>query len=205
MTYFPTGDIFDLSTNDNYLTKGISVMENKKIANIKKASGITAKVLNVIKIILIVGIVLGIVGGISVMAFRSDDGKRIEVFGKPVTVHGLVNTDNMKVEGFDFVEMFGIEDPFINAGINCFCAAVICALTLVVIMYLQNVFVEIEKSDTPFKTAILSKIKIAGIIVTVITLSSSIGIAAIVGLSFWCVYCIFDYGLELQKSADETL
>ena len=45
-------------------------MENKKIENIKKASGVTAKVLNVIKVILIVGLVLCIVGGITTMCFR---------------------------------------------------------------------------------------------------------------------------------------
>ena len=205
MTYCSEGVIFGLSINDNFLTKGIIIMENAKIANIKKASGITVKVLNVIKVILIVGIVMCVVGGISVMGIRSKDGKQIEVFGKTITIHNMVDIGSLKVDGFDFVEMLDIEDPFTKAGINCFCAAVICTLALVAVIYLRNTFIEIEKSDTPFKAEILSKIRIAGILVTVITLSSSIGVAAFVGLSFWCVYCIFDYGMELQKSADETL
>ena len=180
-------------------------MENKKIANIKKASGVTAKVLNVIKVILIVAIVLCIVGGISVMAVRTSEGEKIELFGKTITVHNMIEIGDLEVKGFDFVEMLGIESPFRKAGVNCFCAAAICALAMVVVIFLKNTFTEIEKSDTPFKPEILSKIRVTGILVTVITMVSSIGIAAIVGLSFWCVYCIFDYGLELQKSADETL
>ncbi len=180
-------------------------MENKKITNIKKASGVTAKVLNVIKVILIVAIVLCIVGGISVMVVRTSDGEKIELFGKTITVHNMVDLGDLQVKGFDFVEMLGIESPFRKAGVNCFCAAAICALALVAVIYLKDTFAEIEKSETPFKPEILSKIKVTGILVTIITSASSIGVAAIVGLSFWCVYCIFDYGLELQKSADETL
>ena len=180
-------------------------MENQKIANIKKASGITAKVLNVIKVILIVGLVLCIVGGISVMCIRSKDGTSIEIFGKTITVHNAVELGDMEVEGFDFVDAFDIQDPFVKAGVNCFCAALICALALVAVIIIRSAFTEIEKSDTPFKTEIMKKIRTAGILVTVITLAESVGTAAIVGLSFWCVYCIFDYGLELQKSADETL
>ncbi|MCR5686353.1 MAG: hypothetical protein K6G81_13230 [Lachnospiraceae bacterium] len=180
-------------------------MENSKIANIKKVSGITAKVLNVIKVVLIVGLVMCIVGGISVMCIRSKDGNSIEIFGKTVTVHSGVELGNMQIEGFGFLEAFDIEDPFVKAGLNCFCAAVLCALALVAVIIIRSAFTEIEKSDTPFKAEIMQKIKIAGILVTIITLADSVGTAAIVGLTFWCVYCIFDYGMELQKSADETL
>ena len=180
-------------------------MENKKIENIKKASGVTAKVLNVIKVILIVGLVLCIVGGITTMCFRTKDGTSVEVFGKTIKVHRLVDFSDLDVRGFDIVEVFGIEDMFVKAGLNCFVAAIMCGLALAAVIVIRSAFVEIEKSDTPFKAEIMKKVKIAGIVVTALTLSTSIGTAAIVGLSFWCVYCIFDYGLELQKSADETL
>jgi len=180
-------------------------MENSKIANIKKASSVTAKVLNVIKVILIVGLVMCIVGGISVMCIRSKDGNTIEIFGKTVTVHSGVDIGNMEVDGFDFINDLDIEDPFVKAGVNCFCAAILCALAIAAVVVIRSAFTEIENSDTPFKPEIMKKVKIAGILVTIITLSESVGTAAIVGLSFWCIYCIFDYGLELQKCADETL
>ena len=48
-------------------------MENEKIRQIKKAAGITAKVLNVLKIIAIVVIVLSIVSGIA--ATKATNGR----------------------------------------------------------------------------------------------------------------------------------
>ena len=72
-------------------------------------------------------------------------------------------------------------------------------------MILKNVFTTIENSETPFNENVLNKVKIAGILVTILTFAKSLGIAVKVGLSFWCVYCILDYGVELQKNEDETL
>ena len=54
-------------------------MENTKIARIKKAAGVTATVLNVVKIILIVGMVMTLVAGVTVMGFRmGPEGKTVE-------------------------------------------------------------------------------------------------------------------------------
>jgi hypothetical protein len=181
-------------------------MENTKIERIKKSAGVTAKVLNVIKTILIVGLVLAFVGGISVMCFRiGDEGKSIEVFGKKIVVHNMVSFGDLSVESFDFVNMFDIEDPFLKAGVNCFFAAFMIVMVLVCVILIRKTFTTIEKSDTPFTPEVLRRIRITGILVTIIVLSASIGIAAVVGLTFWCIYTIFDYGVELQKDADETL
>ena len=181
-------------------------MENSKIEKIKKSAGITAKVLKAVSIILMVGMILAMVGGITTMCLRvGDEGKTVEVFGKSITVHGMVNFADLSIHRFDILEGLDIQDPFILAGLNCFCAAVICALAMVAVILLKRTFTSIETSDTPFKPEILQKIRLTGILVTIITLTSSIGIAAIVGLTFWCLYCIFDYGTELQKDADETL
>ena len=185
-------------------------MENEKIIRIKKAAGVTSKVLNVIRIVLIVGTVLCLVGGTLTMCIRQKDSS-VELFGKSIVVHNLITVDgsigngSLSVTGFDVIERLGIEDPCVKAGLNCFVAAFLCGLALFAVIVLRDTFGEIEKSDTPFKQDILKKIRLTGIIITAITLSSSIGIAAIVGLAFWCIYCIFDYGTELQKEADETL
>lgn len=181
-------------------------MENTKIARIKKAAGVTATVLNVVKIILIVGMVMTLVAGVTVMGFRmGPEGKTVEVFGREIVVHGLVDFGDLKVDGFGFLDIFHIEDPFVLAGLNCFCATVVIAAAMVAVILLRSVFVAVKESDTPFKSEILGKLKIAAVIVTVIVLMESLGIAVIVALSFWCIYCVFDYGIELQKSADETL
>ena len=181
-------------------------MENSKLEKIRKSAGVTATVLSVIKTILIVGLVMAVAAGISVMCLRTgDEGKTVEVFGKKITVHNMVSVGDLSVESFDFLDMFNIEDPFVLAGVNCFVAAVLIALVLIAVILLRRTFTSIQKSDTPFKPEILRSIKLTGILVTVIVLTSSIGIAAVVGLAFWCVYTIFDYGIELQTDADETL
>ncbi|MBR1852420.1 MAG: hypothetical protein IJ794_04490, partial [Lachnospiraceae bacterium] len=148
------------------------------------------------------------IGGISVMGIRTTDGTSIEIFGNTVTIHGVAEIkdfEDIKGEGFDFLDAFHIEDPFVLAGLNCFCAAIVIVMALAAVITIGKLFEAIEKSDTPFKKEILEKMKISGILVTVIALTSSIGTAVMAGLTFWCIYCIFDYGMELQKSADETL
>ena len=181
-------------------------MENIKLEKIKRSAGVTAKVLKAVRIILMVGMILAFVGGISTMAFRiGDDGKTVEVFGKSITVHGMVSFGDLSIHRFDILEGLNIEDPFTLAGLNCFVAAAICAMAMVAVILLERTFKSIETSDTPFRAEILNRIRLAGILVTLITLSASIGVAAIVGLTFWCLYCIFDYGTELQQGADETL
>ena len=181
-------------------------MENRKLEKIKKSAGVTATVLNVIKTILIVGLVMAVVAGISVMCLRiEEEGKQVEVFGKKITVHNMVSIGDLSVESFDFLDMFHIEDPFILAGVICFVAAVLISLVLIAVILLRRTFTVIQKSDTPFKPEVLRSIKLTGILVTIIVLTSSIGIAAVVGLAFWCIYTIFDYGIELQTDADETL
>ena len=48
-------------------------MENAKIAKIKKAAGITAKVLRILEIVCIIAIVLALIGGIAAMILKSTD------------------------------------------------------------------------------------------------------------------------------------
>ena len=185
-------------------------MENTKIEKIKKAAGVTAKVLNVVKVIMIVGMVFCIVGGISAMCIRmGDEGKTVEVFGSKIVIHNMVSigdlNGNLHVEGFNFLDYLHIEDPFVLFGAKCFCAAIMILLEIIVVVLIRGTFTAIQESDTPFKPEILKKVKFTGILVTLIVLMHSIGTAAIVALSFWFIYCIFDYGIELQTDADETL
>ena len=78
-------------------------------------------------------------------------------------------------------------------------------MALVLVTVVKNMFTEIKKSDTPFRAAILPRIKASGIVLTLFVLTQSVGIAAITALTFWCIYCVFEYGVELQNNEDETL
>ena len=180
--------------------------ENKKIQKIQKSSRVAAKVLSVVKVILVVGLALCIIGGISCLFIKTDDGRVVEMFGQKVTLHGPMDMEDLeKNKGFDIVEAMDIKDPMTRAAANCFAAAGVILCSIVVVLILKKTFLEISESDTPFNTDILKRIKVTGIILTIISLLSSGGIAVVIALSFWCIYCVFDYGIELQKSADETL
>ena len=192
-------DIYYLSFFDNLLTKGIIAMENEKIRQIKKAAGITAKVLNVLKIIAIVVIVLSIVSGIAAMIIKTDETTNTVRIGR------LIFLSNVSDENSPVRKWLNITDPNVAAGLDAFIAAAIAAIMLAVVIILRKTFLEIEKSDTPFREEVLKKVRTVGILITVFTLCYSVGAGALAGLTAWCVYCIFDYGVELQKNEDETL
>ncbi len=182
-------------------------MENEKILNIKKAAHTTTKILNVIKGILTAAIIICGIGALCCFIFKlSPDGKEISIFGRTVTVYAPVAyMDQMDVRGFEFVNNLNIDSVSVEAAVNCIVAMVMVILALVAIVIIRNLFKLIEESDTPFTSEIAKKIKIAGIVVSIMVLSESVGIAAIVALSFWCFACVFEYGIELQKHEDETL
>lgn len=182
-------------------------MENNKITNIKKAAHVTTKVLNVIRGILLAGIIICGIGALCCFAFKfGPDGKSLEIFGKTVNVYGPVDfTEGMDAHGFDFIEKMDIGNVSMKAGLNCIVAMVMVGLAFAAIVIIRNLFKLIEESDTPFTEEIAKKIKSAGIVVSILVLTESLGIAAIVILSFWCFASVFEYGVELQKHEDETL
>ena len=79
------------------------------------------------------------------------------------------------------------------------------AVFAVFLLIVGKVFEELKNSDTPFTESIQKKLKITAILVTLMVMTESLGMAAIVALGFWCVYSVFGYGIELQKNEDETL
>ena len=193
-------DIKYLSINDKYLTKGIDYMENAKIARIKKAAGFTAKVLNVGKYLLIAVIAVSFIAGIGAMIIKDEALAGSTVRMRIPFLFG--NAD----DGSAFVtKWLNVKEPNVQAGLGALEVTVIAAFMLALIIVLRKTFLEIVKSDTPFREEILRRIRLTGILLTALVLRYSIANAVIVGLTAWCVYCIFDYGVELQKNEDETL
>ena len=182
-------------------------MENKKILNIKKAAHNAASILDVIRGILIVAIILCGMMAICCFVFRlSPDGESVSIFGKTITLHSPVSAfDELNAKGFEFIEKLNIESVTDKAAINCIVAMAMVAVVLAAITIIRNLFKKIKESDTPFTEEIAKQIKITGIVVSILVLTESLGIAAIVALSFWCFSCIFEYGTELQQHEDETL
>ena len=78
-------------------------------------------------------------------------------------------------------------------------------LFVVTLHFVEKTFKEIQESDSPFRPAILRNLGLPFILITLMSASSGLFFGAVVGIALWCVYCILDYGCELQKQSDETL
>ena len=174
-------------------------MESTKIERIKKSAGVTARVLNVLKIIAIVVIALSIVSGTAAMVIQTDEDVNT------VRIGHFIFLGNISDEGSPAEKWLNVTEPRVAAGLDAYIVAAVAAVMLAIIIILRKTFLEIEKSDTPFRPEVLKRIRIAGIIITVFTLCYSVGAGAMAGLTAWCICCIFDYGIELQKNDDETL
>ncbi|MBR5896715.1 MAG: hypothetical protein IKZ39_03785 [Lachnospiraceae bacterium] len=181
-------------------------MENNNLKNIKKAAHITSKVLGVIQGILTAGAVLCLIGAICCFLLKFDEnGKQVVFAGNGFNVYSPVDMGSWDIHSFEFIEDLNIANPGLEAALNCVVAFFMVLITLIIIVIIKGAFKTIEASDTPFTKEVASKIKITGILITILVISESIGVAAVVALTFWCIYCIFEYGIELQQHEDETL
>ncbi len=182
-------------------------MENAKISKIKKSASVMATVLNVFRVFFIVIFIIAAISSIILfMAKGKTGGSVIYDNGHVRILSPISGGDYVEGDGFEFINSLGIDDVAVWAGLNCLVAAALSAVLAVLMNIIRKVFVEIKESDTPFTESIQKRLKISAIIVTILSLfSGSLGITAIIALSFWCVYCIFGYGIELQKNEDETL
>jgi hypothetical protein len=182
------------------------IMENTKIAKIKKSASVTATVLNVIRTILTVCTIIALVCGlICLWAKDKADGTIIYENGN-VRIHAPVSEESfVEGNGFEFLNRLGIDNVMIWGALNCFVAAGVGALVAVLISVIAKVFVELKESDTPFTESIQKRLKVTAILTTIMVAMESLGFAAVVALSFWCVHSIIGYGIELQKNEDETL
>ena len=181
-------------------------MGNERISQIKKSAGISAKVMNVFAVITRVGAIISIVGAIiCLISMGFTDKEGIIYQGEKTRIIVPTAQDFDMTGGFEIIQKLNIENPMLWAAANCFAAVIVLALLSAVFIVIRNVFKEIAESDTPFTESIMKRLKIAGIIVTIFVLQSSLAAAVLTALTFWCVYSVFGYGMELQKNEDETL
>lgn len=83
---------------------------------------------------------------------------------------------------------------------------VIMILALILFRMISKIFKTILASGSPFEEVVIRTIKKSFIVLTIyVVLLTGLGEGALVGVFFWCIYTIFQYGAQLQKQADETL
>ena len=181
-------------------------MKNTRIEEIKRSASVTAKVLHVIRIITTVAAIIALVSGIICLSAQNVSDDHVIFDNGNFRILSPVGEESMiNGHGFAFIDALNIKNFMLWAALNCFVAAAFVAIVTVVIALIRKMFIEIRDSETPFNENVRKRLKFTGILVTIIVFMESVGIAAVVALSFWCLYCIFGYGMELQKNEDETL
>lgn len=184
--------------------------QEKKLEKVKKSCATTKKVIDAVRMILLVGMIACIVGGILCIVFRDkidhELSARVERGNVKFSVEtlsmggGLLNLD------ISTREITEEGNYALVSTIYCFCGAVILVVFSVIFGMLSKIFESIETSESPFAKELLQKLRRVFIIFTIVTVwFVSVGFAVILGLSFWCIYGIMDYGITLQTEVDETL
>ena len=180
-----------------------------KLAKVKKSCAISKKVVNVLKVIMLVFLILCAIAAVVVLGFRN----QINAEMPAAIANGNVNFDVSDININGIIDLSIPVEMMLERGnyagvyaLTCGYGAGACAIIFAIFATLVNVFKTIEGSDTPFCDLVLSKIKKTFILLVVMTaLFTGLGFAAVLGLSFWCVYRIFEYGVALQNEVDETL
>ena len=93
----------------------------------------------------------------------------------------------------------------VTLGIYLITVGVIMVILAVLMHFITKIFKDIKEGYSPFQLSIVKNMKIAFVIITLLSLNNSLLIGALIGFSLWCVIYIFEYGCELQKQSDETL
>lgn len=182
---------------------------NLKVEKIQKSSSIALKAARVVKVILIVGAVLTLAAGCMLIAFQEPINREVE---KAVARGDIIKEEIMpRVEDSAGFEMHLVayltKDGYFAEvlGTYLFTVGVLLVLLAAVMHFIGKVFQEIQVSYSPFKPEIVKSIKVAFVMITLLSLENSLLIGIMVGFSLWSVVNIFEYGCELQRQSDETL
>lgn len=199
--------------------------QEAKLANVKKSCEVARKVTKVFSILMIIATVMCLIGGITVFAARNyindnvviDDYKSDGIIrfriadGTTDEFSGYITMDDISSAGLIGVN-FNLDRAISEGKIaqilmgECFGGFLICLIATAIFIMIQKTFVLIKDSETPFDPAVLKRLKLVFVIITIAALLfSGVGTAVMSGIVFWCVYCILDYGFILQQEVDETL
>lgn len=179
--------------------------QEKKLKKVKASCKTAQKVTKIFMSLTVVGSVLCIAGAAGLFLFREQINPALAAQSANITFSD-VSIDGILHFDFDVSELI-TEGLYAQAmAIYCSFAAIVCGFVAFLFGTLRRIFSVLEESESPFSEEVLGKLKAVFILFTVITaLFEGIGIAILAGISFWCIYCILDYGTALQTEVDETL
>lgn len=178
--------------------------ENVKIVKIQKSSKAALTITTIVKIFAIAMAVVACLCGFLIIGLRETVNKE---FTERLT-SGQIQSEGiiiMMLDGEIRQEIIQEDDMAKAIGVHVITVGVMMICLAVVMHFISKVFKEMKESYSPFKPEIIKSLKISFILITILSLSSSLLIGAVIGFSLWCVLHVFEYGCELQRQSDETL
>ncbi len=202
--------------------------ENAKLERIRKSCKVGKTVSTVLCIIAIVGCVLALAAGITVMCMGKNFEHVIEQAGGEgeisVTLGSGGFLGRFKLVDIDLDDL-GLNDPgklesdipaiqkaiddhpySMLVSVYLFTAAFTTAVIAVILKLVSSVFGLIMKENTPFTDKVIRRVLFAMVVTSAgLFFTAGAAIGALGGIITWAVYTIMDYGKTLQIQSDETL
>ncbi len=193
--------------------------ENIKLEKIKKSCGVGRKVTTVFSIIAIVGCVMALIAGITILKM----GKEFDAKYEQMSNAGYVSVGDT-IGGVRLLH-FSMEDPSnlesdvpaireaikdhpyaISASITAFTAAAVTGIIAVMFTLIGSIFNLIRTEENPFTDKVIKRVLVVMIVLSaIIFFTSGMASGILCGILTWVIVTILDYGKTLQTQADETL
>ena len=175
-----------------------------KILKIQKSSNVVLIIARICKIFCITAATLAFVTGVLLVGLN--DRFNAELSEALQAGESMPDLDDMGMLLGVGNELISQTDNYgITLGVYVITVGVLLAILAVLMHYISKVFKDIKEGCSPFQLSIIKNMKIAFVIITLLSLNNSLLIGALIGFSLWCVIYIFEYGCELQRQSDETL
>lgn len=167
-----------------------------KLESIKKSSKVIGQIGKVFQILF--GIVTGLLLICTAILF---------------VLRGTLNKEIIESQiDFDFPYMVQLGQRLVSQNktaealvLICMFGAAVAFIATVLMYFIAKIFKRFCNDYSPFLPDIVKDFKIVSILVTLLILSSSIGLGIIAGFVFWGIIQVYEYGCELQNQVDETL
>jgi len=181
--------------------------QKMRLRMIKDHCQTAAKVLTVLMVFTVIGIVicLGATAFCLVKPTEINEVLEQEVEAGNLTIYNIndKNGINLFVDYSPAIEAGNYVVPVVG---NLIFGAVMCVAALVILSMLKGTMVELFNVENPFAPHIMSRLKTAFIVVTVVAfVMEGVAVALVSGALLWCIYAVLEYGQALQNEVDETL
>ena len=182
--------------------------QRQKLAILRGRCRNSAKVIQIIQVITIIGALASLIGALVCIIQR----ERIDQYFVKAVQEGSMTVEKFQVGGglldivIDLSEVMKEGNYAIPLFFYCMLAMVICLGVTMILHLLKKIFTRLVQEDNPFADSILNDLKVVSIVLSIIVLLFvGLGPGVIAALFMWCIYSVFEYGKALQTEVDEML